>query len=162
MDKGSQGRSVESITRNDNRVVTSRNEAPVATIRRRLSRKWLIIAAAVVVVIVAGGAACMYVGNQVDSSKYQAVFLSNGQVYFGKLHDYYIGRPYLTNVYYIQSPTSSSSNSGSAQADTSQQLVKLGSEVHAPENEMILNKSSIVFVENLTDKSKVVQLMNGK
>ena len=102
----------------------------------------------------------MYVGNQVDGSKYQAVFLSNGQVYFGKLHGYYTGRPYLTDVYYIQSPTTSSS--GSSSTDTNQQLVKLGSEVHAPENEMILNKSSILFVENLTDKSKVVQLMNGK
>ena len=101
--------------------------------------------------------------SQIDSSKYQAVFLTNGQVYFGKLHDYYTERPYLTDVYYIQAPNGQNADDASAAATadaTNQQLVKLGSEVHGPENKLILNKPSILFVENLTEEGKVVQLIN--
>ncbi len=98
--------------------------------------------------------------SQVDSSKYQAVFLTNGQVYFGKLNDYYTERPYVTDVYYIQAPNGTSTENAEAPSDNAnQQLVKLGSEVHAPENKIILNKQSILFVENLTSEGKVMELI---
>lgn len=96
--------------------------------------------------------------SQINTNQYQAVFLSNGQAYFGKLHDYYTGRPYMTDVYYFQS---NNQPAGSTQtASGNQLLVKLGQEIHAPENKLILNKDSILFVENLSDSGKVVEAIN--
>ncbi|HEU0266052.1 MAG TPA: hypothetical protein VFQ70_00305 [Candidatus Saccharimonadaceae bacterium] len=94
----------------------------------------------------------------VDSSRYQAVFLSNNQVYFGKLHHYDTNHPTLTDVWYIQTPSSDSTAKSSADQ---LQLTQLSKAVHGPEDEMLLNKSSILFVENLTSNSRVVKLIDG-
>lgn len=118
------------------------------------------VSAGIILIIALIVSALLFAFNrsQIDSSKYQAVFLTNGQVYFGKLHDYYTSRPYLTDVYYIQAPEGNGTSA--TNVDTSnQQLVKLGSELHAPQNTLILNKDSVLFVENLTDEGKVVQLI---
>lgn len=98
-------------------------------------------------------------GSIIDSNKYQAVFLTNGQVYFGKLHragDYYK----LTNVYYLQaSQTNDGSGSNPQQASTANsgvQLIKLGNEVHGPEDAMVIDKAQVLFFENLKNDGKVV------
>lgn len=119
---------------------------------------WWIVGIIAIVILAVIGWLLFINRSQVDGSKYQAVFLDNGQVYFGKLHGYYTANPYLTNVYYIQSQdTSTSGDKSSTATPASSTLIKLGSEIHGPEDKMILNKSSILFVENLTDKGKVVQ-----
>lgn len=99
-------------------------------------------------------------GSVINKDKYQAVFLTSGQVYFGKLDN--IGGEYskLTDVFYIQA-TETDSDEADAQnpqeeeAATDLQLIKLGSEVHGPEDEMIINKEQILFVENLKTDGKV-------
>ena len=106
-----------------------------------------------VIVLLGLGLAVWWVAqaNRVDSSRYQAVFLSNNQVYFGKLHGYYTGRPYLTDVYYFKGD----SGTGTSSSAGSQQLDKMGKEVHGPENSMILNADTIMFVENLREDSNI-------
>lgn len=99
-------------------------------------------------------------GSQIDSGKYQAVFLNNGQVYFGKLKGFYTDRPYLTDVYYIQAADGTAADANKEQANT-QKLIKLGKEIHGPENKLILNKDSVLFVENLTDNSEVVKVIKS-
>lgn len=149
-----------------NRDVIARPVVPAQRVtpapKQRKSKKvWWIATIIVVVALAALGFVGRYFwmgGSQVDSSKYQAVFLSNGQVYFGKLHAYYTEHPYLTDVYYIQA-NSTDTTKTSADTNGNQQLIKLGGEIHAPEDEMILNKQSILFVENLTSGSKVVKLI---
>ena len=125
---------------------------------RRLSpkqgKKIVISSLVILVLMLAGVLLWQRLNDQVMGNRYQAVFLSNGQVYFGKLHDYYTNRPYLTDVYYFQANTQTSSGQSSG---GSQLLVKLGDEIHAPEGKLILNKDAILFVENLTDKGKVVE-----
>ena len=68
----------------------------------------------------------------VFETAYQAVLLSNGSVYFGKLDRLWSPYPVMTDVYYVQSR----SNPDTRQ--TTNVLVKRGSELHAP-NKMILN-----------------------
>ena len=86
------------------------------------------------------------VERYIDTSAYQAVFLSGQQVYFGHLRvdgDVYL----LTDVYYLATPDSS------GQAG---QLVRRGSEVHGPKEPMIIPANEVLFVENIRDDSAVV------
>ena len=86
--------------------------------------------------------------------KYQAVFLQNGQVYFGKLA---VGRDWLVlrEIYYLQVP--SALQQGSGNANQNFQLVKLGTELHGPEDVMHLPREAVNFWENLKDDSQAVR-----
>lgn len=83
---------------------------------------------------------------------YVALFLTNGQVYFGKID--HIDRDYtvLTDIYYLQVEQS-------AQAQTARtvSIVKLGGEIQGPEDVIMFNTSQIVYMEHLKDDSQVVQ-----
>lgn len=94
----------------------------------------------------------------IDGGRYQAVFFTNGQVYFGKLQNLNGSYFKLTDIFYLQTP--SNDNSKNPQATSSQQssdvqLVKLGSEIHGPEDEMIISKDQVLFFENLKKDGKV-------
>jgi hypothetical protein len=118
-------------------------------------RKWLWIIITAVVLIVA---ACIWktcfdvvVEERIASGEYQAVFLDNGQVYFGSLSE--ISRDFysLTDVYYLQT------GSASVELGANLALTKLGSEAHGPQDRMEINKTHILFVEDMKEDSKVVQ-----
>lgn len=81
---------------------------------------------------------------------YQAVLLTNGSVYFGKLQGYGGPEPVLTQVYYIVSQT----NPDTKQVNNI--LVKRGKELHAPDR-MYLNPRQILFVEPVGPNSQVAQ-----
>jgi hypothetical protein len=89
------------------------------------------------------------------------VFFTNGQVYFGKLQSFNSGYLKLTNIFYLQSQSSSdtSSNPQATAKDQSGnvQLIKLGDEIHGPEDEMIISKDQVLFYENLKAGGKVAQ-----
>ena len=85
-------------------------------------------------------------------TSYQAVLLSNGAVYYGKLSGYGTRHPILTDVFYIVSKTDPESK------QVTNILVKRGKELHEPDR-MYLNGSQIVFVEPVGPKSKVAQLI---
>ncbi len=94
-----------------------------------------------------------------DPAKWQSVFLNNGQVYFGHLQRVdkdYVG---LANVYYLRAaqPLQPPSTTPSP----SFELVKLGGELHGPEDAIYFEKSSILFWENLRADSQVVQAINN-
>ena len=86
------------------------------------------------------------------ATPYQAVLLSNGSVYFGRLEGYGGGQPVLTEVYYIVTQT----NPETKQSNSI--LVKRGKELHEPDR-MYLNPQLIVFVEPVGPSSKVAQLI---
>ena len=83
---------------------------------------------------------------------YQAVLLSNGSVYYGKLQGYGTSNPVLTNVFYIVSTANPTTK------QTSNTLVKRGKELHGPDR-MYLSPTHIVFVETVGTGSKVAQLI---
>lgn len=103
-------------------------------------------------------------------NSYQAVFLTNGQVYFGKLMRNPGGYK-LTDIYYLQvtQPLQQAGNDSSkaptatgtaANTQPNVQLVKLGSELHGPEDAMYLSGQNVLFWENLKSDSKVVDAIN--
>ncbi len=99
--------------------------------------------------------------NTSKASGYQAVFLSNGQVYFGKMSRSESQLPMLKDIYYLQvtqPPLQGSQQQGQqSQAQPQLSLVKLGNELHGPVDEMVLNRDHILFWEDMKEDSKVVQ-----
>ena len=94
----------------------------------------------------------------IDNDKYQAVFFTNGQVYFGKLDQVNAGYFKLTDVFYIQAQEASANSENPQQTASDSpdiRLIKLGSEVHGPDDEMIISKEQILFFENLKKDGKV-------
>ncbi len=93
----------------------------------------------------------------VDHSQYQAVFLNNGQVYFGNISSITSSYLRLVNIYYLTQNTATNSTANtSASGDYS--LVKLGcQQIHYPYDQMIINRSQVTFWENLNKDGKVVQ-----
>lgn len=98
----------------------------------------------------------------IDSSKYQAVFFTNGQVYFGKLEKATGDYLKLKDIYYLQSQQAAAEGEEpNPQATTSDQnnvqLIKLGDEIHGPEDEMIISKDQVLFYENIKPTGTVAQ-----
>ena len=87
-------------------------------------------------------------GEVIDRNAYQAVFLTNGSTYFGKLQpqgdDWFV----LSDVFYL---------SASDQAGT--QLIKRGSEAQGPKEPMIISREQVLFIENLRDDGDIVTLI---
>lgn len=97
-------------------------------------------------------------GNAVKSKQYQAVFLTNGQVYFGKLKNIDNSYVRLSDIYYLQvqqqvQPKENSAANSNEQPQVS--LAKLGSELHGPEDTMYISRDQILFWENLKSDGKV-------
>jgi hypothetical protein len=93
-----------------------------------------------------------------SNAAYQAVFLNNGQVYFGKLSGADEAYASLKDVYYLQVAPAQSGGAQSGQLPSSSiNLVKLGSELHGPTDAMRINRMNILFIEDLKPDSKVVQ-----
>jgi hypothetical protein len=91
-------------------------------------------------------------------SEWQAVFLTNNQTYFGKLENHNFGYVKLTNVYYLRAGGNLQDGSG---GEDNLSLVKLGGELHGPEDAMYIRKDSILFWENMKDSSRVVGLIRS-
>ena len=86
------------------------------------------------------------------STPYQAVLLTNGAAYFGKLDGYGTQRPVLKEVYYIVNQTNPETK------QSSNVLVRRGKELHEP-GDMYLNPNQILCVEAVGPNSKVAQLI---
>lgn len=98
-----------------------------------------------------------------QKDKYQSLFLTNGQVYFGKLRATTGSNYKITDIYYLQTqsqpPASTDAKNQQQQAQQQQniQLVKLGNEIHGPQDEMVIPKAQVLFWENLKTDGKVAQ-----
>lgn len=96
--------------------------------------------------------------KQITTKEYQAVFLTNGQVYFGKVTDLNSKYMVLRNVFYIEN---NSANPSTTTQNSNYTLRKLGTtELHMPEDMMVVNRDTMTFWENLKDTSQVVTKIN--
>ena len=96
------------------------------------------------------------VSTTINSNEYQAVFFTNGQVYFGKLSIVNGNYMKLSNVFYIQTPDKTTDlQSSSSTTSANLELIKLGNEVHGPEDAMVINKDQVLFFENIKNDGKV-------
>jgi len=99
------------------------------------------------------------ISSAIDNGKYQAVFFTNGQVYFGKLTQVNEGYFKLSGVFYLQAKDDAAETDKLQQTTDSSsnavQLIKLGNEIHGPQDEMVISKDQVLFFENLKAEGKV-------
>ena len=108
-------------------------------------------------------------------AQYQAVFLTNGQVYFGHVKDRNAQYLKLTDVFYLQSvqplqkpQTPPVGGEGGVKekdekdeptppepAQPELALVKLGQELHGPQDRIYINRDQVLYIEDLRDDGKV-------
>jgi len=93
----------------------------------------------------------------IETNQYQAVFLDSqdGQVYFGRLGVYNDDTYVLTDIYYVRVENPIQPDGGQAQ-QANISLAKLGNELHAPKDFMYINKSQVLYWENLSSEGQVV------
>jgi hypothetical protein len=128
---------------------------PAATADGQKGKSWVLVMVFLLVVVAIGA---WYYWSQGDESadtpivsgEYQAVFLDNGQVYFGKLDQSDEVFFTLTDVFYLQSGVAVTETANLA-------LTKLGAEAHGPEDRMQINVDHVLFIEDMKSDSKVVQ-----
>ncbi len=99
-------------------------------------------------------------GNSKDG-QWQAVFLTNGQVYFGELSGVNSKYATLTNIYYLQVQSQVQPADTTSTDNSKVTLVKLGNELHAPQDQMKIATDQILFYENLKKDGKVVQAIDN-
>lgn len=94
-------------------------------------------------------------------ASYQAVFLSNSQVYFGKLTSRSAQYATLTDIYYLQFAQPPQPQRDGQQQTPNVTLVKLGNELHGPIDKMEINRDHIVFIEDLRADSQVIAAIDA-
>lgn len=158
----------EKVAEHNSQPSSARRSTHAPAQHPRKKKPLVLIAAAIILVAMA--AAAVFFMNQressgaigIDSNKYQAVFFTNGQVYFGKLTEQNEDFLRLTDIYYLQAQSEAGGESDNPQnaANNQQgdvQLIKLGDEVHGPDDEMMINRDQVLFYENLKADGKVSQ-----
>lgn len=90
-----------------------------------------------------------------SGKRWQAVFLINNQVYFGHLKNFNRGYAVLDDVFYLQVNQELQPQTPGQQPQLN--LIKLGGELHGPENRMFIPKKQILFWENLKLDAQVVR-----
>lgn len=127
---------------------------------------WVVLVIVVVVVLAVLGFLFrdkLGMGSKSETklSGYQAVFLTNGQVYFGKVSDMRDKYVTLKDIYYLQVNQQEQLQSGQPATTPAQQpqlsLVKLGNELHGPDDIMQINRDQILFFEELKADGRVAQ-----
>lgn len=128
--------------------------------------RWLVVIIIIAAIILGGlylvstNTKYNILGVNHASGDWQAVFLSNGQVYFGKIANETREEVTLIDIYYLQI-TQPLQRSGEQAGQAAQQnelaLVELGNEIHGPTSKMRINRDHVLFIEDLKTDSKVVE-----
>lgn len=129
---------------------------PISALRRIFVMLLVLIVLIIVVLVVRtqlfrSGIASLFAPSAaevIESGAYQAVFLTNGSTYFGRLQPQGDAWFLLSDVFYL-----------AAGDQTAPQLIKRGSEAQGPKEPMIIPQDQVLFIENLRDDSDIVLLI---
>jgi hypothetical protein len=117
----------------------------------------LVVALVVAVIVVIGFGGTKAESSYVNKDKLQAVFLQTGQVYFGNVTSMNSKYFVLQNIYYLQTSSTGTAQTQQTAQNTNVSLVKLGCELHAPFDQMVINRDQVTFWENLQDDGQVAK-----
>lgn len=141
------------------------------SVKKSLRKLWssksnFVLAITAVVVSVAGLVWLVqqiYQANlqRIDTSKYQIVYLVNGQAYFGKLQNTSGDFLVVKSAYIAQSVEATNIESDDKTANQTT-LLKVTDQVYGPQDSIAIKSSQVAFWQNLRDDSKVVQAIKAK
>lgn len=126
----------------------------------------LVVVAAAILIIGGGYYFLKGRGVGISSGEYQAVFLTNDQVYFGKIVSSSDREVVLRDVYYmvirqpmqVQPQTPEATLGAEPQDRPRYTLYHLGDrEIHGPMDEMRINRDQVLFIEPLREDGVVVR-----
>ena len=118
-----------------------------------MSPKHRYIAGFVVLLLIIGMASYGFANNRKANQIRHAVFLTNGQAYFGYLDNTNDDFVTLRDVYYL--PPSERLQDGSSREGKKLSLRRLGSEIHGSDGTMVINKDTIAFYEKMREDYKI-------
>ena len=145
-------------------VVTASKRRRDSKVMRILSGTLLVSAALII------GLTALYLAiggskgedKYVDKTKFQAIFLNGGQVYFGKVRELNTKFITIDNIYYLRVNQQVQPNQTTANAaDQDVSLAKLGCELHGPTDVMIINREQVLFWENLKTDGQVTKAVDA-
>lgn len=116
-----------------------------------------IFAALVAVLIFTFSVKSLFHGSPARDGIY-AVFLTNGQSYFGRISDESKDRVVLEQVFYPKVKRDAVTDPSE---ETDAQLVKFGTEIYAPEDRMEILIDNILFITKLQDNGKLAEAIKG-
>lgn len=116
----------------------------------------MIAVIAIILVLAGSGVGTYYFYKHAHASgaiKRQAIFLTNGQVYFGEIIKKDSSFLTIKNIYYLKTQDQLDGSTDAANKKIS--LIKLGDELHGPEDIMQINLNQILYYEDMKDSSKI-------
>jgi hypothetical protein len=124
----------------------------------RKSRNWLLVL--LLIIVVTGFASFIYNKRKIGVSNgtRQIVFLTNGQIYFGNLLTSQGDFVTLRDVYYPQAVDSLRPDPSGLKKKIT--LQRLDEEIYAPDGNLNINKSQILYYENMRSDSKINDAIN--
>jgi hypothetical protein len=120
--------------------------------QRNGSEGWLLLIVVITLFVLIQGCNNSNVSQTLPfQTEYQAIFLDNSQVFFGKAE---MGTEFVTlkDVFYIQSQVNQETK------EVKSILIKRGNEWHKPDV-MYINKSQVVLIEPVSAGSQVSKLI---
>lgn len=104
----------------------------------------------------------LLVPMKIDSSGYQVVSLTSGQVYFGKLKNIGGEYLYLEAPYVEQQVQAQEKNTDGSTKAAQTALIRVKDQVYGPQDMIAIKSDQVVFWQNLRDDSKVSQAIKAK
>jgi len=95
-------------------------------------------------------------------TKWSAVVLSDGEIFFGHMKQETADHLELVNVFYVQKPASSSTAGGPAPTSQAPTAIVgfVANQLQCPEDDISINRSLVLYWEDLQDSSYVAQKLN--
>jgi len=90
---------------------------------------------------------------------FQAVFLSNGQLYFGKITEMTNEYIMMENPHFLQLAQEQAEIEEGVQPEM--QLISIKDEFHKPKDFVLIEKSSVIFIEELRDASQIADAIQN-
>lgn len=130
--------------------------------RKRSTKKFGVVGLIAGIIILVGAAVFLLrpllpLGPSLpNADQYQAVTLTDGQIYFGKVKTAGAGYIEIDDGYYLQPATSASAEGG--QPDTGK-LVKLSNRLYSPSGNIVIPIAQVLTFETLDPDGQIVQMM---
>lgn len=121
----------------------------------------------VVILLIAWGGYSSWQSRRPNTSgPRQAIFLADGQIYFGYASSMRNQIVTLVDVYYLRAPTTNDNKTPIPATSQQVDLIKLGDELYGPKDRMEINRDGIKYIEDMKDDSqinqKITEFLNKK